>query len=234
MFPSIRVKSIAIKRRPCPACSGRWFVRLADDETAVRCLRCRATPVHLAVIEAVQHVSLPRNAHVYEMSSRGALLGYLRRTFGNVVASEYFEGIAPGTFRDDVRCEDVQNLSLPDESLELCTSTEVFEHVPDDMAGFREIHRVLKPGGLLIFTVPLTDAAETVERARKESGKIVHLLPPAFHGDRIKGRDKVLVFRDYGRDIRARLLAAGFRTASMVSPENDYFGYSRKAVAALK
>jgi ubiquinone/menaquinone biosynthesis C-methylase UbiE len=32
----------------------------------------------------------------------------------------------------------VQRLSFADASFDLCTSTEVFEHVPDDRAGLRE------------------------------------------------------------------------------------------------
>ena len=43
-----------------------------------------------------------------------------------------------------------------DASFDLCTSTEVFEHMPDDLNGFSEIRRVLRPGGRFVFTVLLT------------------------------------------------------------------------------
>jgi SAM-dependent methyltransferase len=42
----------------------------------------------------------------------------------------------------------------------------VFEHVPDDARGFSELRRVLRPGGKMLFTVPLFDAPDTVDRVR--------------------------------------------------------------------
>jgi SAM-dependent methyltransferase len=117
----------------------------------------------------------------------------------------------------------VQRLSFGDGSFDVCTNTEVFEHVPDDLQGYREIRRVLAPGGVLLFTVPLHDAERTVERARLENGVLIHLLPPEYHEDNIRGRNKVLVYRDYGRDIVERLRTAGFSDPEVV-PVRDPSG----------
>lgn len=43
---------------------------------------------------------------------------------------------------------------LPDGSLEYVTALDVLEHVPDDGAVVRGFHRLLKPGGLAVVTVP--------------------------------------------------------------------------------
>ncbi len=157
---------------------------------------------------------------IYEMSSRGPLLAFLRARCRRVTCSEYFDDVPPGEFRGSVQCQDVERLTYPDARFDLCTSTEVFEHVADDARGFAEVRRVLRPGGLLVFTVPLTPAAKTVERAMIEhgpdaraTGRIRHLLPPEYHGDWIRGVRRVLAFRNYGQNIVERLLAAGFRTA---------------------
>ena len=83
----------------------------------------------------------------------------------------------------------------------------------DDRAGFREIRRVLRENGVMVFTVPLSSSPTTVERAVEVAGKIEHLLPPEYHGDRIRGQGGVLVFRDYGTGITERLRAEGFADA---------------------
>jgi SAM-dependent methyltransferase len=126
-----------------------------------------------------------------------------------VTVSELFDDVEPGRFHGRVQCQDVQCLTYNDRSFDLVTSTEVFEHVPDDRRAFREIHRVLRPGGVLVFTVPLMDDASTLERARLDHGTIVHLTEPEYHGDRLRGRGRVLAFRTYGLDILDRLRTAG-------------------------
>jgi SAM-dependent methyltransferase len=47
---------------------------------------------------------------------------------------------------------------LPDASLEYVTALDVLEHVPDDAAVVRGFHRLLKPGGLAVVTVPASMA----------------------------------------------------------------------------
>ena len=47
---------------------------------------------------------------------------------------------------------------LPDGALEYVTALDVLEHVPDDAAVVRGFHRLLKPGGLALVTVPASMA----------------------------------------------------------------------------
>src|SRR3954470_1754353 len=47
---------------------------------------------------------------------------------------------------------------LPDRSLEYVTALDVLEHVPDDAAVVQGFHRLLKPGGLAVVTVPASMA----------------------------------------------------------------------------
>lgn len=74
---------------------------------------------------------------------------------------------------------------LPDASLEYVTALDVLEHVPDDQAVVRGFHRLLKPGGLAVVTVPASPALWSdwdvalhhYRRYRKR--ELAALFPPA-------------------------------------------------------
>lgn len=55
----------------------------------------------------------------------------------------------------------INALPFADASLDLVAAFDVIEHVSDDQGAFREVTRVLKPGGRLIFSVPLHPARWT-------------------------------------------------------------------------
>jgi SAM-dependent methyltransferase len=152
------------------------------------------------------------------------------------VFSEYFDDIAPGEMNGGVQCQDVEHLTYHSCSVDICTCTEVFEHVPDDMRGFSEVFRVLKPGGMFLFTVPLLSTNSTIERTRRrEDGEIEHLLPPEYHGDNIRGRGRVLTYRNYGTDIIVRLKQAGFTDTDIRLPAEPIpWGYARPVVVGRK
>lgn len=216
----MRPGAISVRTGRCPACGPTLLVKLANDAISVRCLRCRGSAIHMSILQVLSRLYPDMSGTAaYEMSSRGPLFEYMRARAGRFAYSEYFDDVMPGVFRGDVQCQDVQALTFENAAFDLCTSTEVFEHVPDDRRGFREIRRVLRPGGRFVFTVPLTGAAVTVERAVMEDGAIRYLLEPEYHGDVIRGQGKVLCFRNYGADICDRLAEAGFRDCRIADPD---------------
>lgn len=232
----LRLKQLRCKFADCPICGPTVLVKLADNAVSVRCVRCGSSAIHMSIVKVIREVCPDlSNMTVYEMSSRGPLFEYLQRRATKFVYSEYFGDMAFGAFKNGIQCQDVQRLTYSDRSFDLCTSTEVFEHVPDDMKGFREVCRVLRPGGRFVFTVPLSDASYTVERVQMLNGKIHHLKPAEYHGDAIRGLGRVLCFRNYGRDIVDRLLQSGFVGARLVNVDDSrWWCLGKKVVVAEK
>lgn len=48
----------------------------------------------------------------------------------------------------------IYRLPFPDDYFDGVILSEILEHIKDDVAGLREVHRVLKPGGVVAITVP--------------------------------------------------------------------------------
>ena len=235
---AIKWREFATTYSYCPVCAAkRIIVRLHHNEIAVRCLTCRATAVTMSLIAVLRQL-VPDLAtkEVYELSSRGPLVAFLEKNCKELTCSEYFDGVAPGDSHNGILCQDVQQLTFPDNSFDICTSTEVFEHVPNDLAGFAEIRRVLRPGGLFLFTVPLFPSAATVERARLDHNRqLEHLLSARYHGDPIRNHQPVLVYRDYGQDITQRIISQGFSTAQLNNPPSPIpWHYGRSVIVAFK
>ena len=204
----------------CPFCGLTLLVpaNRDGDRRDVRCAGCSAGVVQLSIGWALREVigSL-ETRDACELSARGQLAAHLRRRARSVATSEYFPGVAPGALHEGVRCEDVQRLTYADASFDLVTHTEVLEHVPDDARALAELLRVLRPAGVMLFTIPMHSGPHTVERAREREGVIEHLLEPVHHADPLRP-EGILAFRDYGRDILDRLRGAGFVDARILAP----------------
>ncbi len=125
----------------------------------------------------------------------------LARDCAGYVPSQFFPEHSPGALVNGVRNENFEKLTFPDASIDLHVSQDVFEHVLDPDAAFREIGRTLRPGGMHIFTVPIVRKTEPSRpRARLENGKLRHLLPEEYHGNPV-GDGRSLVTTDWGYDI---------------------------------
>jgi len=55
---------------------------------------------------------------------------------------------------ENVRLGAAESLPFDDNGFDLVTALDVVEHMDDDVAGLREMHRVLRPGGRLLLFVP--------------------------------------------------------------------------------
>lgn len=233
----VKWSELSFQTGKCSMCGKTLFVKLRNnDPSAIRCVRCKASITSMAIASVLKEL-VPdwEDKKIYELSSRGPFFSFLHKRASHLTCSEYFDDIAPGAYKGTVQCQDVQELTYDDESFDLCTCTEVFEHVPNDLKGFREIYRVLKPGGLFLFTVPLSDRRETVDRVRLNKGKLIYLQEPEYHDDHIRGAGSVLCYRNYGLDIIDRLNRAGFKDSEIILVKAPTrWDYNRHIVVAHK
>jgi SAM-dependent methyltransferase len=87
--------------------------------------------------------------------------------------SKSFLELAPRHPRIELRWADATSLPFETGEFDGAICSETAEHVPDDRAVIAEIARVLRPGGILVFTVPiLWSLARLREMLRKRSSRI--------------------------------------------------------------
>jgi ubiquinone/menaquinone biosynthesis C-methylase UbiE len=108
----------------------------------------------------------------------------------------------------------VQSLSFPDNYFDVILSNDVFEHISEPQREFQESARVLKKGGLLIFTIPFhrTYNNSLARAILEKNGSLTHLLPEQYHGNPLSEKGS-LVFTDFGWDVLDNIKNTGFSEA---------------------
>lgn len=177
------------------------------------CSECNSVPRERALMRVVKEF-FPNFAEltIHETSpdlSKGPSARMVREC-SQYSCSFFSPDVLPGEIDPNTghRCEDVENLTFQDESLDLFISQDVFEHIFEPDAAFQQVRRVLKPGGAHIFTVPLVNKSNPTERCASllEDGQIIHYKEPEYHGNPID-EEGSLVTMNWGYDIANFILA---------------------------
>lgn len=111
--------------------------------------------------------------------------------------------------------QNLEQLTFANNSFDIVITSDVMEHVRLDDRAHREIQRVLKPGGIYLFTVPhLRDRRETIVRVAvtdpTDPSKDLFLMEKEFHGDANAEDGQVLSYRAYGTELDEQLVQLGF------------------------
>jgi SAM-dependent methyltransferase len=202
LLDAVRVRAVTARHRGsavhCPLCD-HGFDRFKDDwnRPGALCWRCGAQERHRA-----QWLLFERRPQL--LADARSLLHFspewcLRRRLAALPGLRYVTTDLDPAQPADLRL-DVTALALPDDSFDAVICSHVLEHVPDDGAAMRELHRVTAPGGFTLVMVPLAlDRAQTYEDPTITS-------PEERHRAFLQ-HDHV---RLYTPDIAERLRAAGF------------------------
>lgn len=194
----------------CPAC-GAW--------TRIRQLASVLVEVGSALAgrplaSAAELAGVP-GLRIYNTEAHGSLHGLWRHAPA-YVASEYFgPGLASGDLGPEGTLhQDLEALSFEPESFDLVVSTDVFEHVADPYLGHREVHRVLRPGGHHVFTVPFEEGEllDDVRAVRAPDGTVQHLAEPVYHIDPVRMDEGALVYTLFGLEMLTKLARLGMDT----------------------
>jgi SAM-dependent methyltransferase len=195
---------------------GDWLYsdgKMPNYRERLVCGRCQLNNRHRFVAYLVKRElsSLAaKNSRIFCYEAVTPFFKWLSANYPNAIGSEFLGlDIPSGSIVRGIRHEDALNLSFPDNSMDLLISQDVFEHVPDLAMSLKEVGRVLKPDGVIIFSVPFYAGSDGItQRARLIDGEIDYLAEPVYHANPVD-KNGSLVFWDIGWDIFKLCCAAG-------------------------
>ncbi len=196
----------------------RGLLRAIAERTGVQApslaeLHGRSAPARLAVYDTQVTLTAARGAYPLPATLAGV-------PWIDLQTSVYKASLAWGSPVAEASAEGVTNqnleaLTFPDAAFDVVVTSDVMEHVRLAATAHREIRRVLRPGGIYLFTVPHDRGrATTLERVRivdpSDPARDELLLEPEYHGDANSPDNRALAYRLYGRDLDDELRQLGF------------------------
>lgn len=185
------------------------------------CQACGLNARSRLLLHAAGQVFPSSGAELAVMEAFSAFAGVMRRRWPESHLSEYFgPAVAagadvrrPGLDGVDrtARHEDLMRLSYGDASLDGIIHNDVLEHVADVDIAFAQMHRVLRPGGVALFTMPWFPWMQRTQvRGRLRSDdSLEEFLPTELHGDGLRAGG-IYTFYNFGADLEEMLIRAGF------------------------
>ena len=182
-------------------------VSYMNEQQGTFCSRCGANLRSIALASAVlRHLYLNatlvdsiksdkmRQLSILEINEAGTLSPYLSNLTGHVF------GAYPEL--------DMHSMPYPNDEFDLILHSDTLEHVPNPVHALNECRRVLKPTGVLCFTVPIVVG----RLSRDRTG-----LAKSYHGQSVTRQEDYTVHTEFGADVWTYVLKAGFSSIEVHS-----------------
>lgn len=194
-----------------------------------RCTSCKASLRHREQASTIIKLFTKQNAKTFKelveedhfkklKIFEPGIIGPLRKFFKgfpNYTQSYYWDDIPFGESKNGIVNQDLMGLTYKNNTFDLIITADIFEHVRKPFIGFEEIHRVLKKGGIHVFTVPSQYPLRKKTHFRVDTSgpEDIHIDPPHYHiaGD----GGKSLVYTEFGEDMFGKLDEIGLTTKIM-------------------
>jgi hypothetical protein len=190
----------------CPTCDSD-VTFIADNEWLrdhYMCTNCGSIPRERALMHVID-TFFPnwRDLVIHESSpsNRGAS-ARLSTNCKHYVPLQIFPNTPLGSMIDGTRCENLEEMTFENESIDLHVTQDVMEHVFHPSRVWKEMARTLKLNGAHVFTVPLVNKTKPSNLRAKmnQNGEIIHILPPIYHGNPISNEGSLMTV-EWGFDI---------------------------------
>ncbi|MDA8104855.1 MAG: class I SAM-dependent methyltransferase [Nitrospiraceae bacterium] len=205
----------------CTAC-GRiaYFRRYLDNHRELgNCLFCGASNRKRQICYLLRKElksgdigKIITSASILNAESSGGLHNSLKHNT-NYISSEYFgDAYRSGEMVNGTLHVNLLDTHFDDNKFDFVLTSDVLEHIPDPYKAFREIYRILRPGGVHIFTVPFYQTHYFDEkRAEIIDSQIIHHMEPIYHLDP-NNPNGILVYNIFSIEMLLNLSRIGYRT----------------------
>ena len=152
------------------------------------------------------------------------------RGLSNYVHTQFLHNRTNGDrLQDGSVVVDLERIPFPDKAFDLVITSDVMEHVLDDVAAHHSIYRVLDSGGAYVFTVPYDSTAignrSLTMRTGDTGASELIFLDRHIHGDP-HSDSGIVAHRIYGRQLLNDLASIGYRVTylDLYTPAHGVFG----------
>lgn len=205
-------KFLGVTRRQCTICNyeGRFRAVGNPPQWDARCPKCGSFDRHRLMALYLDRHPEAAKERVVHFAPDPCIAKFLKPKASQYRTADLF---MPGV---DLKL-DLQDLDLPDGSVDLFICSHLLEHVPDDRKALTELRRCTAAGGAVLIMVPIIEGwRETYEQPEM-----------AAAGDKARElhfgqHDHV---RFYGADLRDRIRQAGFHLEEFTASPDECIRY---------